>query len=69
MECIKTVKQETMLEYVQRKLSSDIIKKSTIADDLKISRSVLSELGSGKNANPSYFLIARLHAYLKENLS
>lgn len=60
---------ESMLDYVQRKLRSDLLKKSTIADDLKIAKSILSELASGKNKNPSYFLIERLHAYLKEQLS
>ena len=60
---------ESMLDYVQRKLRCDIVKKSTISDDLKIAKSILSELASGKNKNPSYFLIERLHTYLKEMLA
>lgn len=54
------MKQETMLEYVVRKLNDGAYKQNVIASRANLNKSTVNEIASGKNKDPQSSTLQRL---------
>lgn len=57
--------QETMLEYVRRKLNDKAYNCAELARRTNIKKSTLSEIGSGKTVDPQHSTVERIYQYFK----
>lgn len=57
--------QETMLQYVVRKLNDNAYNRAELARRTGINKSTLSEIGSGKNADPQHSTVEKIYNYFK----
>lgn len=60
------MRQESMLEYIQRKLADSIINCAEVARRTGVKRSTLSEIASGKNTDPQHSTVEKIYQCLKE---
>lgn len=58
--------EETMLEYVVRKLRDPVINCAEISRRANVKRSTLSEIASGKITDPLHSTVEKIHACLRE---
>jgi hypothetical protein len=58
--------EETMFQYVQRKLRSDAFNKAEVWRQTGIRKSTLSEIISGKNVDPLNSTVQKLYDYFQE---
>lgn len=59
------MQQETMLEYVVRKLKDDAFNKAEIHRRTKISKATMTEIANGKNADPQTSTVQKLYDAFK----
>ena len=57
--------QETMLQYVVRKLNDKAYNCSELARRTQIRKSTISEIASGKTADPQHSTVERIYNYFK----
>lgn len=58
-------KQETMLEYVVRKLNDKAYNCAELARRTEIRKSTISEISSGKIKDPQHSTVERIYQYFK----
>lgn len=58
---------ETMLEYVVRKLNDPIYRASVIAERTKLRSATISEIRTGKNTDPQHSTVERIYKCLKDS--
>lgn len=58
--------QETMLDFVKRKINDKAYNSAEMARRTGIRKSTISEIGSGKITDPLHSTVEKLHAYFKE---
>jgi predicted transcriptional regulator len=56
---------ETMLEYVVRKVNDKAYNCAELARKTGVKRSTISEIGSGKIADPQHSTVERIYQYFK----
>lgn len=57
--------QETMLEYVKRKINDKAYNSSEMARRTGMRKATISEIGSGKIADPQHSTVEKLFNYFK----
>jgi predicted transcriptional regulator len=57
--------QETMLQYVVRKINDRAYNCAELARKTGIRKSTISEIGSGKNTDPQHSTVERIYQYFK----
>jgi len=57
--------QETMLQYIVRKLNDGAFKQNVVADRANLNKSTVNEIALGKNKDPSASTVQKLYDVFK----